>query len=242
MSVFRVKKDGNYTVINNTCLRDPGVSWKAKGLHTYMISMPDDWVFYNEELERHAKDGRDSLKSALKELREAGYLKRQQVKNEKGHFAGWETIVYEIPQSENPTDGKPDRRENRTSEEPQLLSTDINQVLNEPNTDNTKDNIPYKEIVDYLNEKLSTSYRHTTKKTRELIQARWNDKNRLEDFKKVIDIKAAEWLNDSEMNKYLRPETLFGTKFESYLNQKGVKGNEATQGYNEKAWNPQFPF
>ena len=84
------------------------------------------------------------------------------------------------------------------------------------------DLIPYSEIVEYLNEKTSSQYRPTAKKTQNLIKARYNDGFNLDDFKKVIDVKVAEWLNDINMNKYLRPETLFGTKFESYLNQKLV--------------------
>ena len=82
-----------------------------------------------------------------------------------------------------------------------------------------KSNIPYAEIVSYLNEKTNSQYRHTTEKTKRCIKARWNEGFRLPDFKRVIDIKCAEWLNDPKMSKYLRPETLFGTKFESYLNQ-----------------------
>ena len=80
--------------------------------------------------------------------------------------------------------------------------------------------IPYKEITDYLNKKAETNYRHTGKKTQTLIKTRYSEGFNLDDFKKVIDIKVNEWLNDKSMNKYLRPETLFGTKFESYLNQK----------------------
>lgn len=80
--------------------------------------------------------------------------------------------------------------------------------------------IPYKEITDYLNQKSETNYRHTGKKTQSLIKARFSEGFNLDDFKQVIDIKASEWLRDKSMNKYLRPETLFGTKFESYLNQK----------------------
>lgn len=83
-------------------------------------------------------------------------------------------------------------------------------------------NIPFVEIVDYLNHAASKNYRHTTKKTKDLIKARWNEGFTLDDFKKVIDIKCAEWLHNSEMNNFLRPETLFGTKFESYLNQNEV--------------------
>jgi predicted phage replisome organizer/uncharacterized phage protein (TIGR02220 family) len=84
-----------------------------------------------------------------------------------------------------------------------------------------KDKIPYPEIISYLNEKTSSSYRHTTKKTKDLIKARWNEGFELNDFRTVIDKKTAEWMNDDKMNKFLRPETLFGTKFESYLNQQG---------------------
>ena len=83
----------------------------------------------------------------------------------------------------------------------------------------TASQIPYKEIVDYLNEKTGKNFKHKTPKTRKFIEARWNQDFRLDDFKKVIDVKTDEWLN-TDSDKYLRPETLFGTKFEGYLNQK----------------------
>ena len=82
----------------------------------------------------------------------------------------------------------------------------------------------HREIIDYLNVKCSSRFRHTSKATQRVIKARFNEGYTIEDFKKVIDIKSAEWLN-SEMELYLRPETLFGTKFESYLNQKGIVRN-----------------
>jgi uncharacterized phage protein (TIGR02220 family) len=74
------------------------------------------------------------------------------------------------------------------------------------------------EIVDYLNSKANKNYRASTRKTKSLINARMNEGFTVDDFKKVIDNKTAEWL-DTKMEQYLRPETLFGTKFESYLNQ-----------------------
>lgn len=83
--------------------------------------------------------------------------------------------------------------------------------------------IPYKEIVDYLNLKIDTHYKSTTKETQKVIKARFNEGFTLEDFKKVIDIKTKEWLGDKKMCQYLRPETLFGNKFEGYLNQKQTK-------------------
>jgi|SRR5665647_518775 len=86
--------------------------------------------------------------------------------------------------------------------------------------DKDKDIKIYSSVIDYLNLKCNTKYKTSSAKTKSLIDARVNDKFTLEDFKKVIDIKSAEWLNDAERNKYLRPETLFGNKFEGYLNQK----------------------
>jgi len=75
-----------------------------------------------------------------------------------------------------------------------------------------------KEIVNYLNSKTNKNFRSTTAKTIKLIKARLNEGYILGDFKKIIDIKTKEWLN-SNFEKYLRPETLFGNKFEGYLNE-----------------------
>lgn len=80
----------------------------------------------------------------------------------------------------------------------------------------------YSEIIDYLNSKANTNYRVNNKKTRASINARIAEGFTIDDFKKVIDIKSSEWLN-TNMQQYLRPETLFGTKFEGYLNQKVTK-------------------
>ena len=74
------------------------------------------------------------------------------------------------------------------------------------------------EIVSYLNEILGTRYKPTTASTRKLINARLNEGFTVDDFKAVIDAKYAQWGNDPKMAEYLRPSTLFGTKFEGYLN------------------------
>lgn len=79
--------------------------------------------------------------------------------------------------------------------------------------------IPYEEIVGYLNNLANTNYRYQTIATKDKIKARWDEGFRLSDFKTVIKNKCDDWLN-TELEKYLRPETLFGNKFESYLNQK----------------------
>lgn len=81
-----------------------------------------------------------------------------------------------------------------------------------------KDNI-YSRVVNYLNDKAGTNYKANINKTRELIKARMNEGFTEDDFYQVIDIKVKEWINNKEMKQYLRPITLFGNKFESYLNK-----------------------
>ena len=96
-------------------------------------------------------------------------------------------------------------------------ATDIDKELDKER-DIDKEKIPYSEIIKYLNEATSKSFK-VTQKWKDLIKARWNEGQRLDDFKKVIDVKTDQWLNNQEMNKYLRPATLFGNKFDDYLNE-----------------------
>jgi len=76
-----------------------------------------------------------------------------------------------------------------------------------------------KDVIDYLNIKCGKNYKHNTDKTRRSILARTSEGFCLEDFKKVVDVKYADWNDDPEMRKYLRPETLFGTKMDGYVNE-----------------------
>ena len=85
-----------------------------------------------------------------------------------------------------------------------------------------KDNNIYSLVIDYLNKKANTNYRPTTKNTQSFINARVKEGYTVEDFKKVIDSKSREWLG-TDFEKYLRPTTLFGTKFENYLNEANKK-------------------
>ena len=87
----------------------------------------------------------------------------------------------------------------------------------------TREDIPFDEIIGYLNQKAGSSFRPDAKESRRHIKARWKEGYRLDDFKSVIDKKTAEWKNDAKMAIFLRPITLFNTKFESYLNQPRAK-------------------
>lgn len=91
-------------------------------------------------------------------------------------------------------------------------------------TDTVSDSISdtVKNIISYLNTVCNTNYKHTTQKTRKCISARLNEGFTEQDFYVVIDKKSKEWM-ETDMEMYLRPDTLFGTKFEGYLNQRIIK-------------------
>lgn len=140
--IFRQQKTRNYTIVNNDILRRKDLSWKAKGILIYILSLPNDWVIYLEEVMKHSTDGRDSFRSGWKELEKVGYVKRFAHK-EKGVIKEWRTIVSESadlatfpPDTDFPEVEKP-QMDNPEVENPKLQSTDI-QSTNKPITEDTK--------------------------------------------------------------------------------------------------------
>lgn len=136
MSVFRVNKNKNYTVMSNYHLKDKNLSLKAKGLLSQMLSLPDDWDYTVGGLCAINKEGKDSIRTTLQELEKRGYLKRTLVRDEKGNFADQIYDIFEepnadYPQSENPTSGNP------ISENPTQLNTNI-QTTDKQNTNNVE--------------------------------------------------------------------------------------------------------
>lgn len=105
----------------------------------------------------------------------------------------------------------------------------INQTKKNKETSNY-----YKEIIDFLNEKINARYKYSSKATQEKIKARLNEGFTVEDFKNVISKKVDDWFNDEKMCRYLRPETLFGTKFESYLNEKKADKPKTKETYSKE--------
>lgn len=125
-------------------------------------------------------------------------------------------------------------REYRQRQSALQCNTTVTPVLQECNTeirDKSKENRDksnkdiYCAVISYLNEKTGSKFKWQSKDTQKHINARVTEGYTLDDFKKVIDIKCAEWLGDARMCKYLRPSTLFGTKFEAYLNQRDTSSN-----------------
>lgn len=127
MSVVRVQKTANFTVMSNYHFKEKKMSLKAKGLLSLMLSLPDDWDYSISGLVKLSKDGKDSVMSALGELEKFGYLVRERTVDEKGRFSGIEYNIFEEPQPQNPVAVSPiseeQNWENPNSEEPPQLNT-----------------------------------------------------------------------------------------------------------------------
>ena len=140
MSVFRVEKNKNYTVMANYHLRDKRLSFRARGLLSTILSLPDDWDYSVKGLVTLAKDGFDSVKTTLKELEDTGYLVRKRERNYHGQLTKMIYTIYEEPQLTEglPTEGITTQVE-PTEVKPHQLSKDITNIYKEPNTEGTKD-------------------------------------------------------------------------------------------------------
>jgi len=126
----------------------------------------------------------------------------------------------------------------RSTQNGQMDVPNLGKPIPETNTETTSEIKEYiVEIVNYLNDVCGSSYRSTSKKTQTLIKTRLIEGFTVDNFKAVIDIKAREWLR-TEQAKYLRPETLFGTKFESYLQQGKVEGKHGSNKGNRYSKDP----
>lgn len=207
--VFKVNKNGDYTVMSNIHFKEKNMSLKAKGLLSLMLSLPEDWDYSIAGLVKISKDGKDSVMKALQELEQYGYLKRTKVTDDKGRFEGYQYDIYESPYSEKPYAEKPNTEKPNTENPPQLNTNLIN---------NSNNKILINKIVEYLNEKAGTHYKATTKNTQKHINQRLSEGYTFESFKAVIDKKCTQW-KGTDFEQYLCPDTLFGTKFEKYLNQ-----------------------
>jgi len=106
MIIRVVKRDSPYVQIDKTALEDPGLSFRAKGLHAYLMSRPDNWIPNPLQLATVSREGRDAVKAALRELQEAGYYERRREQKEDGTFC-WVGNVYEVSKVHEPTDGNP---------------------------------------------------------------------------------------------------------------------------------------
>ena len=101
MSVFRVERNKNYTIMANYHLRDKELSFKAKGLLSYMLSLHEDWNYSLNGLASVSKEGIKAIKNIVSELKERGYLKINKIRKENGQYQ-YEYLIREIPDEIEP--------------------------------------------------------------------------------------------------------------------------------------------
>ena len=104
MAVFRIEKTRDYTVMSNYHLKDRTLTLKSKGLLSMMLSLPEEWNYTTRGLAAICREGVDSIGAALKELEMKGYIKRSQLRDEKGKITDTEYVIYETPQVNPQTD------------------------------------------------------------------------------------------------------------------------------------------
>lgn len=196
-----------------------------------MLNVTGKFFMSNAEMAKRLRVSQSTVKNYLDLLEERGYIVRKIIYKENskqivgreiilGQSAvlGWGNALTEGRSIAKPRVGQPTgHKKNSIREQYKRTDKDIGQA--EP------DDIPYKEIIDYLNKKTGRRFPATAKRNREPIHARWKEGYRLEDFKRVIDNKCFSWANDPKMSAYLRPTTLFSPKFSDYLNENNIPAN-----------------
>ena len=155
MAVFRVERNRGYTVMSNHHLRNRGLTLKAKGLLSQMLSLPDNWDYTLAGLSHINREKIDAIREAVRELEKAGYIVRSRERDEKGRLRGADYIIYEQPQPpvldlptlENPTLDNPTLEkpmlENPTLENPTQLNKDISSKEQSITDLSSTDSIPF---------------------------------------------------------------------------------------------------
>ena len=213
--------------------RDASLSIEAKAIYAYLASFADEEgkAYPGIELICHELNiSENRFHKHKKQLIDHGYISVYRERKE----SGWGNNIYCLSGYSVTRQNVGIRNEgiqnvgiqnvaigNEGTINTSLINTSlINTSLNKKELVEQKpDPIPYREIIDYLNQKTGKSFKHSAAGHRKAIKARWNDGYRPDEFKKVIDNKCDDWLKDTKMAQYLQPSTLFGTKMDQYLNQ-----------------------
>lgn len=239
----RVYKEKNFTIVSNEIIKRADLSWKARAILIYVLSLPDDWNINLNEVMRHSTDGEASFRSGWKELTDAGYVKRKPVRDkENKKITHWETIIYESvdmttskPHSENLHVGNLDV-ENLHVGNRKLLSTKGTKNLNKQITNNTKDISPnsakakYGDDSPYL--KLSKHLFNHIKK-RNPNHRNPNFQNWADDFRKTVELdnrtikEVKEIIDWSQQDDFWQNNILSAGKLRKQYDQLYLKMSES---------------
>ena len=196
--------------------------WEWKGLP--FKAKPGQFVTSLQSIARNAGKGISiqNVRTALKRFEKYEFLTDESTKvNRLITIVNWG--VYQSKPKKPNIDANRELTDSQQRANRQLTTN--KEYKNKESKNNNIYIVEQEQIIDYLNKKTGSNYKTSTSKTKSLITSRLNEKYTVEDFKKVIDIKTEQWLKDSKMKAYLRPETLFGSKFEGYLNEQKEEVN-----------------
>lgn len=236
------------TILTNEFLQNENISLEAKGLLGYMLSLPDNWDFTIAGISKKTGVSERKIIKILHELEENGYHTKKHI-YENGRIKDWVYFIFAEPRQDiiDKTFKSEQYQQDLQNQQcclqynKQIVSN--NKLLDTKNKQKQKEYIVENEeifesaniikksmlmenvkcIIDYLNESINTKYRYDTKGTINLIKTRFKEGYKLDNFYDVIDKKVQEW-KGTDFEQYLRPSTLFGNKFENYLNQTYFKG------------------
>jgi len=186
MSIIRVEKnkENPYVLLNKKFLEDDNLSWKAKGLMSYLLSRPDNWHIYLEQLKKVSKDNKTATSNAIKELINNGYIAREKMRYA-GKFRGYNYIIYESKEHRV----RKTATENPSTENRQLLNNDLTKT----NLDNKKLSKLHTDFISLFCEKYKLKYGIPYKfqgakdgsHIKKLIKYTDND---IEKYKTILDI------------------------------------------------------
>lgn len=247
--ICRVEKNRNYTVMSNQHLLDKTLSLKAKGLLSVVLSLPDGWDYSIAGLVAICKESTAAVHSALDELKEHGYLEIRKIypdKTASGRIE-YEYIFREMPEKIQPVENQDPEKQEAEKQgienqglEVQGVENPMQLNTNKSNTNKSNtNNIYIQTAIDYLNQRTGAHYRYDTPETRKKLTVLYKAGYTLDDVKRVIDKKIGDW-NGTDFARYLRPSTLFGNKFESYLNAPDASRHEGSAGASTDRYPPTY--
>lgn len=230
----------SFTQVPNELINDSSMSRDARFLFVYLCSKPDDWTFYTSKIETDLNCSKDSRIKYMKELIASGWITTEQTKKSNGEWGSMEIVLNPFPKKPD-ADPQPKKTDTVKTPTPQSSGAEIigsgqshplNNTDEKTNIDlftNTDEAVApvSNDVLKYLNEtKPSKTPFQMTRSNLKDIEARIKEKFKMSDFKKVIDFKVSQWKDDPKMKKYIRPETLFGSKFNGYLveSESGLNG------------------
>lgn len=227
-------------MVPNQLINDVQLSRDARFLFCYLCSKPEDWKFYNTTIQKELGCSKDSRVKYTRELKVSGWITVEQKKNNDGSWGENEVCLNPYPIKSDavvPCPKVTATGENGVGKSPTHNKKDLKQ---KSTLFSKKDIVSLDvQVLNFLNEKKKSSrpFEETSSNLKN-IKARIKEKFTFEDFKKVIELKCKQWNDDKKMKKYVRPATLFGENFNSYLVE-AEEGTTSTDGSQNFELNPQ---